>query len=121
MMYLKGNICLIAFFYSVFPIVYVGAEPSARVEEGKNITLLCRYESNIKENVLRWKRNKSIDLKAQNRYLTLTNVSRDSTGNYSCEVENRIGIGADMVEVIVLCKLLPCLIVDLMMTKAFKI
>ncbi|VDI38721.1 Hypothetical predicted protein [Mytilus galloprovincialis] len=86
------------------PLVHVYAEPSAEADEGTNITLLCRYESNVDENVLRWKRNNSIFLNAQNRNLTLTNVSKDDTGNYYCVVENKIGIGTDMIKVTVFYK-----------------
>ncbi|XP_071141587.1 MAM domain-containing glycosylphosphatidylinositol anchor protein 2-like [Mytilus edulis] len=86
------------------PLVHVYAEPSAEADEGTNITLVCRYESNVNENVLRWKRNNSIFLNAQNRNLTLTNVSKDDTGNYYCVVENKIGIGTDMIKVTVFYK-----------------
>ncbi|CAC5398175.1 HMCN [Mytilus coruscus] len=100
----------IQLFIYISPLVHVYAEPSAKVEEGKNITLLCRFESNLSENVLLWTRNKSLNISSHNRDLTITNVSRDDTGNYYCIVENRIGIGTDMIKVTVLYK--PRVLVD---------
>lgn len=103
MLCLKRN-RLFTHTFSVSPEVHVFTEPLANVEEGNNIILVCLYESNIKETVLRWKRNNILVLNAQNQNLTLSNVSKEDTGTYSCAVENRIGIGTDIINITVLCK-----------------
>lgn len=84
--------------------MHVYAEPSAKVEEGNNITIICLYESNLKETVLRWRRNGKVFLNTQYRNLTLKNVSSEDSGLYRCEVENRIGNGTDTIIITVLCK-----------------
>lgn len=95
---------LFAYIFTVTPEVHVYSEPLANVEEGNDIILVCWYESNIEETVLRWKRNNMPVLNTQNTNLTLTNVSKEDTGTYSCSVENRIGVGTDMINITVLCK-----------------
>ncbi|XP_071142049.1 lachesin-like [Mytilus edulis] len=89
---------------AVSPVVRVNVEPSSVVEEGHNLTLTCLYDSNTNESVICWKRNDRILLNTQNSTLSVINVSREDAGKYCCEVENRIGIGTDMINITVLYK-----------------
>lgn len=91
-------------FLLVLPVVHLTVEPSFEIEEGKNITLTCNFESNTHLVELRWiKDNNSLSV-SQNHHLLLTNVSKDDEGVYVCEVENQVGISSDQMEIKVLCK-----------------
>lgn len=77
--------------------------PSSTVEEGDNVTFTCNFTTTVYQNNLTWIFNRQ-PMKEKNRnFLTMQNVSRKDTGEYSCHVKNAIGEGTDSASILIKC------------------
>ena len=80
--------------------------PSASVQEGRDVTLTCSSEANPAVNEFTWytfsKGNKTVI--GSGSILTFSQIHREKTGLYCCEVKNIHGISNATVTLDIQCK-----------------
>ena len=64
--------------------------PSAEIVEGSSVTLSCSTDANPAANYTWYKENEDSP-KASGQIFTITDFRAEHSGNYYCEVQNRIG------------------------------
>ena len=87
---------------------------SQPIREGSNVTLTCNATGNPEPTTFSWtiggsavntSVNPRISLSANNKELTITNVSRKDSGEYKCEATNSVGTTSSEVATLdVQCK-----------------
>lgn len=112
---------------SAKPTVYVVAYPSTNINEGSQLNISCRYESNLVHDNVYWykKSNTNLDILSNGSFsVFISNSSKVNAGNYICHVKNRVGTGEANITVTVNCKYYVCLnmqgILSLYMLKTSK-
>ncbi|CAK6982784.1 sialoadhesin-like, partial [Scomber scombrus] len=88
-----GQINSSSFFINVLyapKLPSVSVSPSGEIVEGSSVNLTCSSDANPAANYTWYKENEDSP-KASGQILTITDVRPEHSGNYYCDVQNRIG------------------------------
>ncbi|CAC5378115.1 NCAM [Mytilus coruscus] len=90
------------------PKVHVYAYPSTNIQEGNQLNISCKYESNVEHDDVYWYKSSyelfNVSLNGSFN-LFIPNVSKEDRGEYFCQVNNRAG--KDVASIAISVNFLP--------------